>query len=278
MAAARQMAAGALGGMIGLALGDLVYRKKEPWTLLPVQPPQIRLSIFAPPGGGKGTVCEKIVRDYGMVQISSGDIFRAEVKKGTGLGKELQKHMESGGLVPAEIANAIMVNAVRGVAERGKSYILDGCIREEANARLFVDNDLGPHVSIIMSVDREECVTRVSGRRVDPVTKKSYHVRYVQPENEEVEKRLVQREDDKPQLISKRFQKYEENLEGCLAPLYKTGKVVRVDGTGTPDEVYARVKVEIDRAMARSELEEVLKDGSKAAEALSLLAWLKIRS
>lgn len=110
------------------------------------------------------------------------------------------------------------------------------------------------------------------------MTKKSYHVRYVQPENEEVEKRLVQREDDKPQLISKRFQKYEENLEGCLAPLYKTGKVVRVDGTGTPDEVYARVKVEIDRAMARSELEEVLKDGSKAAEALSLLAWLKIRS
>jgi len=195
------------------------------------------LIFLGPPGAGKGTQAEKLVEEKGFVQLSTGDILREAVKKGTGLGKKAKEYMDAGKLVPDHLIIEIIEEKLKEL--EGKDIILDGFPRTIPQAEAL--EKMLPHVGrkldavILFDVPDEVVIERISGRRIDPKTGKVYHIKY-NPPPPGVE--VIQRDDDKEEVVRNRLKVYHEQT-APLIEFYKNKNILKVlDATKPPEEVY----------------------------------------
>lgn len=195
----------------------------------------MKLIILGPPGSGKGTVSERLAKNFRILHISVGQLLRKEAKKNTALGKKIGSYVDQGKLVPHRMA----VDIAKKTIGKKKNFIFDGFPRSIDQAKLI--EDLGIDLVIYLHVPEKEVVKRLSGRRLDPVTGKTYHLKYLPPPKNIV-KRLVQRKDDMPKVIKERFKVYHKETEPLIKYYQKKGILARIDGSGKPEEVYRRVK------------------------------------
>jgi adenylate kinase len=201
-----------------------------------------KIVIFlGPPGAGKGTQSEFLKKDYGFIQISTGDILREAVKKGTELGKLAKKYMDEGKLVPDEIIVGIIKEKLEELGD--KNIILDGFPRTIPQAKALEEmlKEKGKDVDavILFDIDDEEVVKRLSGRRVDPKTGKVYHIEF-NPPPEGIE--VIQRDDDKEEVIRKRLDVYHEQTEPLIEYYKKQNKLYIIDASNSVEKVYKEIK------------------------------------
>jgi adenylate kinase len=213
---------------------------------------ELNLILFGPPGAGKGTQAERLQGDFQLPFISTGDMLRANVKEGTELGKQAQRYMDAGDLVPDELIVAMAAERLQEEDARD-GFILDGFPRtlEQARALDRQLSELGRRVTAALLVDvpDEEVVRRLSGRRVCVKAGHNYHVEFDPPKHEGVcdqdGSRLVQRDDDKPDVIRNRLRVYHDQTEPLIDYYDEQGLMRRIDGTRNPAEVHDHIRAVI---------------------------------
>lgn len=210
----------------------------------------LNLVFLGPPGAGKGTQSANIVEDFGVVQISTGDILRKAVKDGTDMGKLAKKFMDEGKLVTDDIIVGIMKDRL-AEDDCKNGFILDGFPRTTAQAvalDAMLKDQLKTQLTHIVSLEvpDELLYERLTGRRSCPTCGRAYHVSYNPPKKDGVcdadGEALIQRDDDKQETISKRLNVYHETTS-LLKDYYKgSGKLSVLDGNREPETVYAELK------------------------------------
>ncbi len=213
---------------------------------------ELDLILFGPPGAGKGTQAERLRRDFQLPFISTGEMLRSNVKEGTELGKEAQRYMDAGDLVPDELI--VKMAAERLQEEDAQDgFILDGFPRtiEQAKALDQQLSDLGRRVTaaLLIDVPDEEVVRRLSGRRVCVKAGHNYHVEFDPPKHEGVcdqdGSRLIQRDDDKPDVVRNRLHVYHDQTEPLVELYDEQGLMRRIDGTRDPTDVHDHIRAVI---------------------------------
>ncbi len=203
----------------------------------------MRLILLGPPGAGKGTQCKRLAEKYDISHLSSGDILRAERAEGTELGKKAQSYMDSGGLVPDDLIIEMMMGAIK---KAGSGYILDGFPRTVVQAEALdkaLDSASEKIDAIVnLVVDDEVIVSRLSGRRSCPECGAVYHIENLKPKTEgQCDKgcgELVQRDDDKPEVVKNRLDTYHQQTEPVLGYYKDTEKtIIDIDAEKSVDEV-----------------------------------------
>jgi len=196
--------------------------------------------FIGPPGAGKGTQAKKLEEEKGFVQISTGDILRANVKEQTELGKKAKEYMDAGQLVPDELIIAMIEDKLKEL--ENKDIILDGFPRTikqaEALDKLLSKFNRNLDAVILFIVDDSEVIKRLSGRRVDPKTGKVYHIVF-NPPPEGVE--VIQRDDDKEEVIKKRLEVYHSQTAPLIDYYSQKGNLIKIDASQNPDEVYKKL-------------------------------------
>jgi adenylate kinase len=207
----------------------------------------MRIVLLGAPGAGKGTQCKRIVEKYGVKHLSSGDILRKERTEGTDLGAKAQSYMDSGGLVPDELIVKMMTRAIAKAPQAG--YVLDGFPRTVHQAQELdksLTSDGGKIDAVVdLEVDEQVIMERMTGRRSCPKCGAVYHVNNLKPKVDGRCDRdgteLVQRPDDKPEVVKKRLETYFEQTEPVVRYYKQNGRVLELDATGSPDEVSAKL-------------------------------------
>ncbi|MGN0715744.1 MAG: adenylate kinase [Anaerovoracaceae bacterium] len=208
----------------------------------------LRTILLGPPGAGKGTQAVKIVEKYGVPHISTGDIFRENIKKGTELGKKAQEYMNRGELVPDDLV--IEIATTRLLEDDCKNgFLLDGFPRTVYQAEKL-DEFLAAHGSKIdkvldIAVEKEELITRLTGRRVCKACGASYHVVNIPPKTEGIcdacGGELVQRADDNIETVTNRIDVYEAQTKPLVDYYEKAGNIAHIDGATGLDNVFADI-------------------------------------
>lgn len=212
----------------------------------------MKLILLGAPGAGKGTQAKFICEKFGIPQISTGDMLRAQVKAGTPLGLEAKKHMDSGGLVP----DAVIIGMVK---ERLKEddckngYLFDGFPRTIPQAEAMKEAGVPLDVVLEIDVPDQDIIDRMAGRRVHLASGRTYHINYNPPKvagkDDVTGEDLIQRDDDKEETVRKRLEIYHSQTKP-LVTFYttwkkagdaKAPKVEKVAGVGSVDEITARV-------------------------------------
>ncbi len=179
----------------------------------------MRLILLGGPGAGKGTQATFITKEYGIPQISTGDMLRAAVKAGTPLGLEAKKVMDSGGLISDEIIIGLIKDRLQE-SDCENGYLLDGFPRTIGQADAMRDNGIEIDHVIEINVDDAEIIKRMSGRRAHLASGRTYHVIYNPPKQEDIDdvtgEPLVQRDDDKEETVKKRLDVYHEQTEPLI--------------------------------------------------------------
>ncbi len=212
----------------------------------------MRLILLGGPGAGKGTQATFITKEYGIPQISTGDMLRAAVKAGTPLGIEAKKIMDKGGLISDEIITGMVKDRVQEKdCENG--YLLDGFPRTIPQADAMREFGIDVDYVVEISVDDEEIIKRMSGRRAHLSSGRTYHVIYNPPKEEGKDditgEPLVQRDDDQEETVRKRLDVYHEQTEPLIdyyrnfsaSGASNSPSYVKVDGIGSVDEIKAKV-------------------------------------
>ena len=208
----------------------------------------LRTILLGPPGAGKGTQAVKIVEKYGVPHISTGDIFRENIKKGTELGKKAQEYMNRGELVPDDLV--IEIATTRLLEDDCKNgFLLDGFPRTVYQAEKL-DEFLAAHGSKIdkvldIAVEKEELITLLTGRRVCKACGASYHVVNIPPKTEGIcdacGGELVQRADDNIETVTNRIDVYEAQTKPLVDYYEKAGNIAHIDGRSGLDNVFADI-------------------------------------
>jgi len=208
----------------------------------------MKIIMLGAPGAGKGTQAKRIAEKYGIPHISTGDIFRANIKNGTELGKEAKKYMDEGQLVPDELTVRILLDRVAD-ADCKNGYVLDGFPRTIPQAEVLTKEleKLGEKVDFAIDVDvpDENIINRMSGRRACLKCGATYHLKYLKPAKDGIcdkcGSELVLRDDDKPETVKKRLGVYHEQTQPLIDYYTKAGVLHTVDGTKEPDEVFEAI-------------------------------------
>ena len=191
--------------------------------------------FLGPPGAGKGTQAQRLAEEKGFIHISTGDLLREAVKKGTPLGKKAKEYMDRGELVP----DHLIVEMIKEKIPAEGNVILDGFPRTVAQAEALeaMLAGMGKLVDavILFDVPDEVVIERLSGRRVDPKTGKVYHIKY-NPPPEGVE--VIQRDDDREEVIKKRLEVYRKQTAPLIDFYKEKGLLKVIDATKPPEEVY----------------------------------------
>lgn len=208
----------------------------------------LRTVLLGPPGAGKGTQAVKIVEKYNIPHISTGDIFRENIKNGTELGKRAQEYMNRGELVPDDLVIEIATD--RLLADDCKNgFLLDGFPRTVYQAEKL-DEFLAAHgqkldIVIDIEVDKEELITRLTGRRVCKKCGASYHVVNIPPKKEGIcdicGGELIQRADDTVETAENRIAVYNEQTMPLVDYYKNSGSIASIDGTIGLDAVFAEI-------------------------------------
>ena len=212
----------------------------------------MRIILLGPPGAGKGTQAGFICEHFGIPQISTGDMLRAAVKEGTTLGKEAEKIMNSGGLMPDDIILGIVKERI-SKPDCSKGFLFDGFPRTLGQAEAVREEQIPLDFVVEIQLDDEAIVQRMVGRRVHPGSGRVYHVDHAPPQVDGVDddtgEPLVQREDDQEQTVRKRLEVYHEQTRPLVSyyqDLAARGdsdapRYVAVNGLGGVDQVRDRI-------------------------------------
>ena len=207
-----------------------------------------RLVLLGAPGVGKGTQAAEISRRTGLPHISTGDLLRAAIRDGSPLGRRVAAIVERGELVPDGLVAEVMEERLAR-PDAADGFLLDGFPRTVAQADLL-DSILAKRGQALdrvigIEVPEAEIVDRLAGRRSCGHCGATYHVRYNRPKVDGVCDRcgseLRQRPDDVEAAIAQRLKAYREQTAPLVARYRKTGRLVEIDGRGTPDEVFGRI-------------------------------------
>ena len=200
------------------------------------------------PGSGKGTQAEKLMDEFGCQQISTGVLLRQAIESGSELGRKVQKIMSEGLLVSDEIVLDLIKSELSEIGENG--FLLDGYPRNINQAKslneLLENMDKPLDYSILIDVPSEILIKRLSGRRTCSLTGKTLNI-YFSSENE-IDQclskggELLQRDDDNEESITKRIEVYEEQTEPMVDFYRSNGLLHTIDGEGSVDDVYGRLK------------------------------------
>lgn len=207
----------------------------------------MRLVLVGPPGAGKGTQAGFIAAQLAVPKISTGDIFRANMRQGTPLGIEAKRYMDAGQLVPDEVT----INMVRGrlaEADATDGFLLDGFPRTLPQAAELdkILADMGTQLDLVLElvVDEDEVVRRLSGRRNCRGCDKIWHVDFDPTKREGVcdlcGGELYQRDDDKPDVVEERLRVYTRDTAPLVDFYGAQGKLVGIDATGPVEDVTTR--------------------------------------
>ena len=208
----------------------------------------MKIIMLGAPGAGKGTQAKQIAEKYHIPHISTGDIFRANIKNGTQLGKEAKKYMDQGMLVPDELTTNLLVDRIKN-ADCENGYVLDGFPRTIPQAecldQALAKMDDAVDYAINVDVPDENIVNRMSGRRACLSCGATYHIVSIPPKKEGIcdvcGSELVLRDDDKPETVQKRLTVYHEQTQPLIDFYEKKGALRSVDGTLPMEEVFAAI-------------------------------------
>lgn len=209
-----------------------------------------RLILLGPPGAGKGTQANRLRAEYGIPQVSTGDMLREARRKGTELGEKAAEYMDAGELVPDDVVVGIVEERLER-PDASDGFILDGFPRTRGQAESL--EQMGVEIDAVLSLEvpEDEVVRRLSGRLNCPECGAAYHEEFNPPSEEDVcdecgHKGLMTRDDDRPEVVRERLQEYRDNTEP-LEEFYRERELLEpVDGEGTPDEVADRLKQVIE--------------------------------
>ncbi len=209
----------------------------------------MKIVMLGAPGAGKGTQAKKIADAYGIPHISTGDIFRANIKAGTALGKKAKEYMDKGGLVPDEVTIGMLLDRIHE-ADCEKGYVLDGFPRTIPQAESLTKALAAEGSSIDAAVDievpDENIVNRMGGRRACLSCGSTYHIVYAAPKQEGICDRcgsqLVLRDDDKPETVQKRLEVYHQQTQPLIDYYGAAGVLKEVDGTQDMEKVFADIR------------------------------------
>ncbi|KAF3953204.1 hypothetical protein CMV_021327 [Castanea mollissima] len=225
----------------------------------------LKVMISGAPASGKGTQCELIVQKFGLVHISTGDLLRAEVSSGTEIGNKAKEFMNAGRLVPDEIVTAMVTARLsrEDAVERG--WLLDGYPRSFAQAQSLEKLKIRPDIYIVLDVPDEILINRCIGRRLDPVTRKIYHIKNFPPETEEIKARLVIRPDDTEEKVKSRLEIYKQNSEAISSTYLKI--MTKIDGNRPKEEIFK--EIESFLLQVQKDTEKMEKSGNTLLESKS---------
>lgn len=214
----------------------------------------MKLMIMGPPGAGKGTQAEVLVKELGITHISTGDMFRAAIKEGTEMGKKAKEYMDKGQLVPDEVVVG-MVKERLSQPDCVKGFLLDGFPRTLAQAESLSKTieALGIKLDGVINIDvpRERLMARLTGRRVCKGCGASYHVIFNPPKNDGVcntcNSELYQRSDDNEETVSNRLDVYEAQTQPLIDYYKERGLLLNINGDQEIDKVLKEVLVALKK-------------------------------
>jgi adenylate kinase len=212
---------------------------------------QPHVLLLGAPGAGKGTQSKRLAAAFDVEHVTTGDALRANKDMDIGhMDTEYdtpRAYMEAGELVPDAVVNEIVKTALQDA----DGYVLDGYPRNLEQAEYLSEiTDLD--VAVFLDVSESELVDRLTGRRVCEECGANYHVEFSPPETpgvcDDCGGDLIQRDDDTEETVRERLRVYEENTEPVVEHYRESGRLVEVDGEGTPDEVFASIRDVVDEA------------------------------
>jgi adenylate kinase len=208
----------------------------------------INMILLGPPGAGKGTQAGLLVKAYGFVHISTGDMLREAIKEGSEVGLEAQKYMTRGELVPDEVVTKLVIERMKR-PDAQKGVILDGFPRTQKQAGSLDEalkrEDRRVDIVLYMKTSEDVAVQRLSGRRVCSDCGKNYHVANMPPAKEGVcdlcGGKLVQRDDDRPETVRNRLHVYEQSTKDLIRYYEEKGMLREVDGDAAAEELFENI-------------------------------------
>lgn len=208
----------------------------------------MKIIMLGAPGAGKGTQAKMIADKFSIPHVSTGDIFRANIKNGTELGMEAKKYMDQGLLVPDELTVKILLDRV-AQDDCKNGYVLDGFPRTIPQAEVLDKalTELGDKIDYAINVDvpDENIINRMSGRRACVTCGATYHIVHVPPKAEGICDKcgaeLILRDDDKPETVKNRLNVYHEQTQPLIEFYSNKGVLKSVDGTKDMNDVFADI-------------------------------------
>ena len=209
----------------------------------------MNIIFLGAPGAGKGTQAEKVADAYAIPTVSTGNMIREALKNGTEMGLKAKAFIESGALVPDDVVIGIIKERL-AKDDCAKGFILDGFPRTIPPAEALDAMGIVIDKVVDIEVPDEAITERMSGRRVCPDCGSSFHIVTKQPKVEGICDRcgaeLVQRKDDKPETVADRLKVYHDQTEPLKGYYEAAGKLSEVDGIGTVEEIFDRVKAALE--------------------------------
>lgn len=208
----------------------------------------LNIILMGPPGAGKGTQAKKIIANYDIPHISTGDMFREAIKEGTPLGKIAQSYINDGHLVPDDVTIGLVKERL-SKSDCAKGYLLDGFPRTipQAGALEKLTKEIGREVSYVIDIEtpKEELVRRICGRRVCKKCGAPYHVESAKPKVDGIcdicGGELVQRPDDNEEALTTRLEHYEKQTKPLLDFYSKKGLLITFDGMVGSERLFVLV-------------------------------------
>ena len=215
----------------------------------------MRIIMLGAPGAGKGTQAKKIAEKYGIPHISTGDIFRANIKNGTELGKKAKTYMDQGLLVPDELTCDLVVDRIQQ-DDCKKGWILDGFPRTTAQAAALdtILHELGIRLTAVIGIkaDSKGLVKRIGGRLVCKKCGASFHKEFRPPKKENVcdncGGELYQRADDNEATVEQRLAVYEKSTRPLIDYYEASGRFCEIDGDQSMEKVYSDIRDALKKA------------------------------
>ncbi|MGT2933966.1 adenylate kinase [Streptococcus catagoni] len=211
----------------------------------------MNLLIMGLPGAGKGTQAAKIVEEFGLIHISTGDMFRAAMANQTEMGVLAKSYIDKGDLVPDHVTNGIVKERLAQSDIKEKGFLLDGYPRtiDQAHAldKTLAELDLKLDGVISIEVDPASLIERLSGRIINKKTGETFHKVFNPPAGDYDENDFYQREDDKPETVKRRLDVNIEQGQPIIDHYRKEGIVQDIDGNQDISEVFVEIKKVIEK-------------------------------